>query len=141
VTPEEKLRLAQRSYEAFARFDADALVALYDPDCEWRAGALLFDAPSVYTGHDGIRSYLQLAREATSSFSNAIIEAKVAEDGRLLLKHRFELTSAVMEVELAEGGWQEAEFRDGLILRITEFEEPPPGWDAAEPLALPQAEE
>ena len=58
MTPEAKLDLALRSYEAFsAGPDIDALIPLYDPACEWTIGSRVVDTPAVYHEHDGLREF------------------------------------------------------------------------------------
>jgi SnoaL-like domain len=132
MTPEEKLDLALRSYRAFsAGPDLDALIPLYDPACEWTVGGLAVDTPTVYYGHDGLREFAAWIAEWVSSFRVTIEEARIATDGRLMIRHRVDLTSAVMEVEISEVRWQEGDFSDRQILRVAEREEPPAGWDTA----------
>jgi SnoaL-like domain len=133
MTPQEKLDLALRSYEAFsAGPDVEALIPLYAPACEWTVGSRALDTPAVYYGHDGLRQFAAWFGEWVSSFRVTIEEARIATDGRLLIRHRVDLTSAVMGVEVSEVRWQEGDFTGGQILRVTELEEPPVGWDRAE---------
>src|SRR5271165_1436204 len=135
MSPEEKLDLALRSYAAFsAGPDVEALIPLYDPACEWRIGARALDIPAIYTGHDGLRELAGLFREWLSAFKVTIEEARVSNDGRMMIQHRMDLTSAAMGVEISSVRWQEGEFTDHQILRVVECEEPPVGWDTAEPL-------
>ena len=95
----------------------------------------------MYFGHDGLREFARWFGEWVSAFKVTIEEARIATDGRILIRHRTDLTSAVMGAEISEVRWQEGEFTDHQILRITELEEPPVGWDSAEALALPALEE
>jgi SnoaL-like domain len=133
MTPEEKLDLALRSYRAFsAGPDVDALIPLYDPACEWTIGPRAVDTPAVYRGHDGLREFAAWFGEWVSSFRVTIEEARIATDGRLMIRHRVDLTSAVMAVEVSEVRWQEGDFTDRQILRVTELEQPPLGWDTGQ---------
>jgi SnoaL-like domain len=142
MTPEEKLDLALRSYAAFsAGPDVEALVPLYHPACEWRLGARGLDTPTVYTGHDGLREFADWFGQWVSAFRVTIEEARIATDGRMMIRHRVDLTSAVMGVEISEVRWQEGEFTDHQILRIAELEEPPAGWDTAEVIKAARLEE
>ncbi len=143
MTPEEKLRLARRSYAAFNDgLDIEALIPLYDPACEWTmSAALAVVSTASYTGHEGLRSLVQMVSEAVSSYRTEIVEARIAAEGKLLIKNHLSATSAVVGAEVSRDTGQEVEFRDGLILRVTDFDEPPPGWDTAEPLTLPGLEE
>jgi ketosteroid isomerase-like protein len=137
MSPGEKLDLARRSYAAFnAGPDADALVALYHPDCEWRmghAGAALGTA--VFSGHDGLRSFARQMGEAMNDLQLSIDEARLAPDGSLLVRAHVAGRSTVQDMELRMQVWQQAEFRDGLLHRVVQLEEPPAAWESAEPIA------
>jgi limonene-1,2-epoxide hydrolase len=142
MTPEEKLELARRSYDALSDLDPDAFIRFHAPDCEGRM------TPSVaavfgerFVGHDGLRSLVQEFIENTSSFKIGILEARIDADGMLLIKQRLAVTTAVMGAEVSLDAWQEMKFRDDLILSFTNFEEPPPGWGKAEALAGRKLEE
>src|ERR1700676_1873495 len=133
MSPEEKLDLALRSYAAFsAGQDVEALIPLYDPACEWRLGDRTLDIPAVFKGHDGLRELARWFGEWASAFTVTIEEARIAGDGRMMIRHRADITSAVMGVEISEVRWQEGEFTDHQILRVAELQEPPAGWDTAE---------
>jgi hypothetical protein len=38
MTPAEMLALTERSFAAWSPPDIEAIIALYQPDCEWRMG-------------------------------------------------------------------------------------------------------
>lgn len=51
------LKNIERAYEAMSRLDAEALVAVCDPDVEFRSR--IAEADDVtYRGHDGVRDYI-----------------------------------------------------------------------------------
>ena len=137
MSPEEKLDLALRSYAAFsAGPDVEALLPLYDPACEWRFGDMLLDTPAVFIGHAGLREMARWLEGWVSAFTVTIEEARIAADGRMLIKHRVDITSAVKAAEISEVRWQEGEFTDCQILRVAELGEPPAGWTSAKALKV-----
>jgi uncharacterized protein len=65
---QENVEIVRRAFEASARRDADAVLALYDPEVEWDASRTqsgLEDA--VHRGHDGLRRFFRQWREAWDS--------------------------------------------------------------------------
>jgi ketosteroid isomerase-like protein len=136
MTPEDRLDLVKRSWSAFSNRDADALTPLFAPDCEWTmTPAVAAMLGERFIGHDGIRSLVQIFVDNASSLRGEIVEAKVAEDGTLLLEGRNVARSAVVGAETEFRLWQVIEFQDRFILRVTDLEEPPPGWDTAKSLS------
>ena len=69
MTSAEKLALTQRSYAAFGRLDSEALIPLYDPDCEWRMGSMAAAfGTEAFRGHDGRRDLVAaISREWTAT--------------------------------------------------------------------------
>jgi ketosteroid isomerase-like protein len=132
----EKLELARRSYAAFsAGPDEQALIALYDPECQWStgsAGAAL--GTSLFTGRDGVRSFARELGESMNELRLEIAESRITPAGRLLLRSHVSGRSSVNDMRLSTNVWQEVEFRDGLILRVAQLEEQPQGWETAEPI-------
>jgi hypothetical protein len=143
VTATEKLALCRRSYAAFGDGpDLDALLPLYHPECEWRMGWMSAAfGTEAFRGHDGLRA-LVAALEAFEDFVVEIDEAKITDDGKVLLRGHSSGRSRATNMELSTPPfWQEGTFRDGLIVRIVQDDEPPPGWDEATPLDLDLAPE
>lgn len=54
MQPDEARALFDRSYSAWSRGDAEALVAVYHPECVWDNSRVPID-PKVHQGHDGLR--------------------------------------------------------------------------------------
>ena len=126
--PVEQLELARRSYAAFNAMDADAIVALYDPHCEFelgRVGAAV--GVDAFRGHKGLREFVAAIADGVSDYWTAIDEARATADGRLL------------GMELAMESWQAIEFREGRILRVVQLEGPPEEWATATPVEQAEA--
>lgn len=68
----------QAGYEAFKSQDADALIAVSDPEIEFGGSAAAPD--SLYRGHDGIRKYMDDIDGAFGHEWNAEIE-RIADAG------------------------------------------------------------
>jgi len=131
MSPQEKLDLAQRSYAAFsAGPDVEAILPLYDHACEWRMGYIEAAFGSLH-GHEGLREFADQLANGFAHFRCEIAEARITDDGRLLIRGNNYAESAVTGMELDMLLWQEITFRDGRILRVIQTEGPPTDWDAA----------
>jgi hypothetical protein len=133
--PSEKLAAARRSYAAFgAGPDIDALLPLYDRECEWHMGPM-GAAFRSFRGHDGLREWASALAEGFEGFQANIDEARVTGDGVLLLRAhaRGRARDGGVEVSLPVF-WQQMEFHEGCIKRVVQFEESPPGWGTATPV-------
>jgi|SRR5580693_5410731 ketosteroid isomerase-like protein len=138
VTPDEKLALVQRSYEAFsAGLDIEALIPLYHPECEWRLGHIgAALGTEAFRGHDGLRALVSALGEGFESYEAEIDEAKISRQGVLLLRGHVHTRSRGTHMELSMQMWQEIEFREGLAANLAQLTGPPPGWDEAAPIGL-----
>jgi ketosteroid isomerase-like protein len=137
MTPAEKLALAQRSHAAFSGgMDIEALLNLWDPECEWRMGSMGAAAGTdAYRGHDGLREWVAALDEGFESFAVEIDEAKITSEGVLLVRGHSHGRSRGTHMELSiPAYWQEIAFRDGLCLSVVQFDGPPPGWEEATPI-------
>jgi ketosteroid isomerase-like protein len=61
---QENVELVRRAFEASARRDTAAVLALYDADVEWDASRAQGMEGAVYRGHDGLRRFFREWREA-----------------------------------------------------------------------------
>lgn len=119
---QETVDIVRRLYDAAARRDSEAILALYDPEVEWdvsRTHAAVMEG--LYRGHDGLRAW---AREWYDAWEN--LEYDVAE----LIDAGDEVISVVSvrgrgrtsraEVEFARhaGLWT---IREGKIVRVVWF--------------------
>jgi ketosteroid isomerase-like protein len=131
VTTAEKLELVRRSYAAFRALDADGLVELYTPDCEWELGfvsaALGVD---VVRGHEGLRAWISEGIEFLDELAVHIVEVRALDDQLLVhgtLAAKFKNGLDVPGLPY----WQEIGFTDGRIARVKQLEREPAGWQDA----------
>lgn len=116
------LEVVQRAYEAFNRFDAEALIAIADPEIEFRNSAAVPGA--TYRGHTGVRRYM---KEIESTFGDRwdaeaerVLDA--GDDRVLLIARVFGEGRAGEPLELHVAHvW---ELRDGRLLRGTVYVDP-----------------
>ena len=76
--------LFQRSYDAWSRADAEALIPLYDPECEWDNTRVPID-PTLYRGHDGLRAAVASWFESWDEFRVEMRELSQLGDDRFLI--------------------------------------------------------
>jgi ketosteroid isomerase-like protein len=116
------IEVVSRAYEAFKEGDAEALIAVADPEIEFGTSAA---APGgTYRGHPGIRRYIKEIEGAFGDRWDAEIE-RVADvgDGRVILVARVfgeGRAGEPLELHVAHV-W---ELRDGKLLRGTVYLDP-----------------
>ena len=122
--------VVRRAYEAFKRFDAEALIEIADPEIEFGTSAA---APGgTYRGHTGIRRYVKEIEGAFGSRWDAEVEriADVGDDRVILVARVFGQGKAGEALELHVAHvW---ELRDGKLLRGTVYLDPEAALDAVE---------
>lgn len=116
------LDVVQQAYEAFKRFDAEALIAIADPEIEFRNSAA---APGgTYRGHSGIRRYMKEIEGAFGDRWDAEVDRALdaGEDRVLLVARVFGQGKAGEPIELYVAHvW---ELREGRLLRGTVYVDP-----------------
>jgi ketosteroid isomerase-like protein len=127
------IEVVNRAYQAFKALDAEALIALADPEIEFGTSAA---APGgTYRGHTGIRRYVKEIEGAFGNRWDAEIE-RIADvgDGRVVLVARvFGRGKAGEPLELHVAHvW---ELRDEKLLRGTVYLDPEAALDAVEAAA------
>ena len=124
------IEAVSRAYEAFKDFDAEALIAVADPEIEFGTSAA---APGgTYRGHTGVRRYMKEVEGAFGDRWDAQIErvADAGEDRVILIVRIFGEGKAGEPLELRLGHvW---ELRDGKLLRGTVYLDPHDALDAVE---------
>jgi 2-polyprenyl-3-methyl-5-hydroxy-6-metoxy-1,4-benzoquinol methylase/ketosteroid isomerase-like protein len=102
------------AWDALARLDADALVAVCDPEIRFRSRITAVEGPA-YEGHQGVRRYIA---NLTDAFER--IEAKqfdvVAEHDRAVFNVRFRGRGRGSGVEVEHEYFAAAKGRDGRLL-------------------------
>lgn len=127
------IEVVERAYRAFKALDAEALIAVADPEIEFGTSAA---APGgTYRGHPGVRRYMKEIEGAFGDRWDAEIE-RVADagDGRVVLIARvFGEGKAGEPLELHVAHvW---ELRRGKLLRGTVYVDPSEALDAVEAAA------
>jgi ketosteroid isomerase-like protein len=120
VTIEDDIELVRRMLAAFARDDADAVIAEFDDRCEIREPREMPDSPaSGFRGHDGVREWIaNLRRTGEITFEPIRFE----ERGRLIVvdlvgRGRGESSGAPIEWPT----FAVVELREGKIARLQAF--------------------
>src|SRR5688572_32792252 len=125
--------VVRRAYEAFKGGDAEALIAVADPEIEFGTSAA---APGgTYRGHPGVRRYLKEIEGAFGDRWDADIDriADAGDDRVILIARVFGQGKAGEPLELRLGHvWT---LRDGRLLRGTVYLDPEAALEAAETAA------
>ena len=114
----EQLANIERGYDAMSQLDADAMVAIMQPDCELRSRVAAAE-DVTYRGHDGIRDYIADMAEAFEWVRTEPLEV-IEEGDRAVVFNRFQARGRRSGVEVEERFFQAIKFRDGK-LRWTAF--------------------
>ena len=118
----ESIDVVRRAYEAFKTFDAEALIAVADPQIEFGTSAA---APGgTYRGHTGVRRYFKEIEGAFGDRWDAEIEriADAGDDRVIIVARVFGEGRAGEQLELHVGHvWQ---LRDGKLLQGTVYLDP-----------------
>jgi ketosteroid isomerase-like protein len=124
------IEVVNRAYRAFKDFDAEALIAVADPEIEFGTSAA---APGgTYRGHTGVRRYMKEIEGAFGDRWDAEIErvADAGDDQVIVIARIFGEGKAGEPLELRVGHvW---ELRDGKLLRGTVYLDPHAALDAVE---------
>lgn len=124
------IEVVSRAYEAFKALDAEALIAVADPEIEFGTSAA---APGgTYRGHPGVRRYMKEIEGAFGDRWEAEIErvAEVGDDRVIVIARIFGEGKAGERLELRVGHvW---ELRDGKLLRGTVYLDPHEALDAVQ---------
>jgi ketosteroid isomerase-like protein len=129
----ENVEIVRRVFEATARRDADAVVALYDPDVEWdttRAALGQLIEAGVFRGYEGARRFLRKYNEAWEQMDYEIEELIDADDRVVsVVNNRGRGRASGIEVELQMPAvWT---IRDGKIVRVAFYTTRAEALDAA----------
>jgi ketosteroid isomerase-like protein len=110
---QENLENIERAYEAMSRLDAEALVALCDPDVEFRSRIAEAD-DMTYRGHGGVRDYIASLAEVFEWVRTEPLDV-VEESDRAVVCNRFRARGRHSGVEVEERFFQALGFRHGKV--------------------------
>lgn len=119
----EKGAIGQASYDAFNRRDIDALLALYDSECEWDFSNFSgWPERQIYRGHKGLVEFFHVWLDPWDDFQLEITEVRDLPGDRAFAVGRGKGRGRAsgVPVELPPIG-QIVEYRDGRILRIVNY--------------------
>jgi ketosteroid isomerase-like protein len=127
---QENVELSDRVTDAFNRHDPEAMVALFDPKCEWLPAieAEVEGEPVVYLGHDGLRQYFKDVAESFEEYRFDVSECRDLGT-RVLLLGRLSARGRGSGVELASDLAALFHVRDGKVTRFVAY------WDRDRALA------
>jgi ketosteroid isomerase-like protein len=108
------LELGRRGFEAFARRDAEALVALCTDDVEWVPALTLGANGEPYRGHDGVRAYMADLRASWPEFDLDLRDMG-ARDDRVLVLYRLRARGAQSGERIDQDAALGYEVRDGKV--------------------------
>lgn len=120
---EEKRKIGQASYDAFNRQDIDALLRLYDPECEWHMSNYHgWPEKPVYRGHQGLTEFAVTWSEPWEDFHLEVKEVIDLPDDRLYAvgcgRGHGRLSGAAVELPPLA---QIVDFRGGRILLVDNY--------------------
>jgi len=124
------IEVVTQAYQAFKRQDAEALIAIADPEIEFGGSAAAPDG--LYRGHDGIRKYMADIDGAFGHEWDAELEriADAGDDRVVLVARVFGPGKGGLPLDLRLAHiW---DLRDGKLLRGTVYLDPEAALDAVE---------
>ena len=120
---QENLRRGRQLLDLLSTGDFDELVALTDPDVEWRSFFAELSEGGVYRGHDGMRKYAEDLRDAWEMVE-AEVDDGVAVGDVVLFVGRIRYRGKGSGAEDATpAGWV-LRFRDGKAVSFRAFRNP-----------------
>jgi ketosteroid isomerase-like protein len=123
---EENVEIVRRAFDAVARRDTEAVLALYDPEVEWdssRSPLTRVDGKSwrVFRGHEGLRHYFRERMEAWETVGDDCEELIDAGDQVISVvtsRGRGRVSGIDVEARMARV-WT---IRGGKVIRVVWFE-------------------
>jgi ketosteroid isomerase-like protein len=122
----DNVEVVRRVYEAVARRDTAAVLALYDPDVEWDASrgtplGELTGGSDVYRGHEGLRRWFREWYEAWESLEDRCDELIDAHDQVVsvsTIRAKGRASGLVVEFSARFAVWT---IRHGRVARVVWF--------------------
>jgi ketosteroid isomerase-like protein len=119
----DNIELAREFLDAVARRDLPRLLALTDPEVEWRSFFALGEEGGVYRGHDAMQQYVSDLSDAWEIVRPEPDDGVAVGDVAVLVgRVHYRGKASGVETESA-AGWM-FKFRDGKVFRCRAFREP-----------------
>ncbi len=118
---EENVEVVRKLFEAAARHDSEAVLALYDPDIEFdtsRTGLGGLTQGAIYHGHEGMRRGYREWREGWDSYEEEVEELIDAGEQVITVvtvRARGHASGAEVELPRRGGVWT---LRNGRVVRL-----------------------
>lgn len=113
-------RTAARSYGAWNRGDAEALIGMYHPECVWDDTHWLVAEATTYYGHEGLRDAVRVWWESWSEFYSTGSELRDL-GGRFVITGHFYARGRESGVPVTMTYTQISTQRDGLIDYVANY--------------------
>lgn len=127
---EQNVELVRRALEAYERGEMEAMLALVDPDLEWRSAIVGGAEGKVYRGPEGLRRWNADFREIFDAIRNEWTELRDLGD-RVLAIGRVRARGRESGLEIdSPMGWV-ITVRDGRIVKGEGFLDPAEALEAA----------
>ena len=117
---QENVDVLKAGYEAFAKGDLDAALAIMDPEIEVLDHDRVLDSPKEYRGPQGV---IQMTMEAAASFDEHRYEPEDFREvgDRVIVSVRRRGRGKGSGIEVDEAQWHVWDFREGKAVRLRTF--------------------
>jgi len=129
--PQENAESIRRAVEAFNRGDADAFVALAQPDVEWEDAVFWSERSKVFRGRAALRDWFAQVQEPWESIQIAVEEILEAGDDRLVVGLGLTARGSGSGAETQQRAWQVNWFIEGLTAKRRVFRDRDEALEAA----------
>lgn len=127
---QENVERAKEVLDALGERDAERLIALSDPNVEWRSFFAIGQEGGVYRGHDGTRQYMNDLDDAWEIGRALVDDALGVGDVTVLVGYlHYRGKGSGVESE-TPAGWM-LRFRQGKLVHFRAFREPERALEAA----------
>ena len=120
---QETLNLARAAMVALSEGDFERLLAMCDPDVEWRSFFAELGEEGMYRGHDGMRQYVNDLADAWEFVRAEPSEGIAVGNVAVLVGHIHYRGKGSGAEARDPSGWM-LKIRDGKVLRFRAFRDP-----------------
>jgi ketosteroid isomerase-like protein len=133
---QETLKLARAAMIALSEGDFERLLAMCDPDVEWRSFFAELGEDGVYRGQDGMCQYADDLAEAWEFVRAEPDEGIAVGNVAVLVGHIHYRGKGSGAEDQTAAGWM-LKFREGKVLRFRAFRDPEQALEAIGPHSIP----